>query len=100
MVVWDLNCLGNLRLHERAELVSAVTGWDVKPADLHDWGRRRLSLMRQYNLREGLTSDDDVLPDRFFTLPVDGGRLDGAVLDRETFTAATTRLRELLGWAE
>lgn len=88
----------NLSEDSAAELISAVTGWDVKPADVRDWGRRRLSLMRQYNLREGLTSADDVLPDRFFTLPVDGGRLDGAVLDRAQFTAATLRLRELLGW--
>jgi aldehyde:ferredoxin oxidoreductase len=90
----------NLSEDSAAALVSAVTGWNVTPAELRGWGRRRLSLMRQYNLREGLTSKDDVLPDRFFTLPVDGGRLDGAVLDRETFTAATARLRELLGWAE
>jgi aldehyde:ferredoxin oxidoreductase len=89
----------NLSEDSAAELISAVTGWDVKPAEVREWGRRRLSLMRQYNLREGLTSADDVLPDRFFTLPVDGGRLDGAVLDRTQFTAATSRLRELLGWA-
>jgi aldehyde:ferredoxin oxidoreductase len=90
----------NLSEDSAAELVSAVTGWDVTPAEIRDWGRKRLSLMRQYNLREGLTSKDDVLPDRFFTLAVDGGRLDGAVLDREIFTAATVRLRELLGWVD
>jgi len=84
--------------HTAAELVSAVTGWDVSPAELRALGRRRLSLMREYNLREGLTSADDVLPDRFFTLPVDAGLLEGAVLDRPAFEAATRRLRELLGW--
>jgi aldehyde:ferredoxin oxidoreductase len=90
----------NLSEDSAAELIAAVSGWDVGPAEVREWGRRRLSLMRQYNLREGLTSEDDVLPDRFFTLPVDGGRLRGAVLDRETFKNATARLRELLGWAE
>jgi hypothetical protein len=32
--------------------------------------------MRRYNLREGLTSADHTLPDRFFTLPstADGWR--------------------------
>jgi aldehyde:ferredoxin oxidoreductase len=89
----------NLTGSSAAALVSAVTGWDVTPAEIREWGRRRLRLMREYNLREGLTSADDVLPDRFFTLPVDGGRLSGAVLDRPTFEAATVRLRELLGWS-
>jgi aldehyde:ferredoxin oxidoreductase len=56
-----------------------------------------MALMRAYNLREGLTSADDVLPDRSFTLPVDAGRLTGAVLDRPTFADAR-RLRHLLGW--
>jgi aldehyde:ferredoxin oxidoreductase len=88
----------NLTGGSAAALVSAVTGWDVTPAEIREWGRRRLRLMREYNLREGLTSADDVLPDRFFTLPVDGGRLSGAVLDRPTFEAATVRLRDLLGW--
>jgi aldehyde:ferredoxin oxidoreductase len=54
--------------------------------------------MRRYNLREGLTSADDTLPDRFFTLPVDGGWLAGTVLDRAEFEAATRRLCDLLGW--
>jgi aldehyde:ferredoxin oxidoreductase len=75
-----------------------VTGWDVSPAELRAWGRRRLALMRRYHLREGLTSADDTLPDRFFTLPVDSGRLAGAVLDRPVFEAAVVRLRGLLGW--
>ncbi|WNV82697.1 aldehyde ferredoxin oxidoreductase C-terminal domain-containing protein [Umezawaea sp. Da 62-37] len=88
----------NLTEDSAAALVSAVTGWDVSPAELREWGRRRLALMRRYNLREGLTSADDTLPDRFFTLPVDSGRLAGAVLDRPVFEAAVVRLRGLLGW--
>jgi aldehyde:ferredoxin oxidoreductase len=88
----------NLSETSAAELVSAVTGWDVGPGEIREWGRRRLGLMRRYNVREGLTSADDVLPERFFTLPVDGGRLAGAVLDKPRFEAATRRLRDLLGW--
>ncbi|MET1071847.1 MAG: aldehyde ferredoxin oxidoreductase C-terminal domain-containing protein [Umezawaea sp.] len=88
----------NLTEDSAAALVAAVTGWDVSPAELRGWGRRRLALMRRYNLREGLTSADDTLPDRFFTLPVDSGRLAGAVLDRPVFEAAVVRLRGLLGW--
>jgi aldehyde:ferredoxin oxidoreductase len=88
----------NLNEESAALLVSAVTGQEVTPARIREWGRRRLRLMRRNNLREGLTSADDVLPDRFFTLPVDSGRLAGAVLHRAEFEAATVRLRDLLGW--
>ncbi|WP_037269795.1 aldehyde ferredoxin oxidoreductase C-terminal domain-containing protein [Kibdelosporangium aridum] len=88
----------NLSEASAAELVSAVTGRNVTPAGIRAAGRQRLSLMRRYNRREGLTSMDDTLPDRFFTLPVDSGRLKGAVLDRRVFAAAVKRLRELLGW--
>jgi aldehyde:ferredoxin oxidoreductase len=38
------------------------------------------------------------LPDLFFTEPVRSGRYGGAVLDRPAFTAATARLRALLGF--
>jgi aldehyde:ferredoxin oxidoreductase len=88
----------NLTEASAAELLTGVTGSPVTPADIRGWGRTRLLLMRHYNLREGLTSADDVLPSRFFTHPVDGGRLEGAVLDPEVFDAATRRLRTLLHW--
>jgi aldehyde:ferredoxin oxidoreductase len=88
----------NLTEESAARLVSAVTGRNISPADIRAEGRKRLHQMRRYNLREGLTSADDTLPDRFFTLPVDGGRLAGAVLDKPAFHSAVDRLRHLLGW--
>lgn len=80
-------------------LVAAVTGWDATRDEIASWGRRRLALMRAYNLREGLTGADD-LPGRFFTLPVDAGRLTGAVLDRDAFLAARAQLYHELGWSD
>jgi aldehyde:ferredoxin oxidoreductase len=88
----------NLTEDSAADLLSEVTGSPVTPEEIRGWGRARLALMRRYNLREGFTSADDVLPSRFFTHPVDGGRLAGAVLDPEVFDAATRRLRTLLHW--
>jgi aldehyde:ferredoxin oxidoreductase len=88
----------NLTEQSAAELVTAVTGRPTTATDIRALGRRRLALMRQYNVREGLTSQDDTLPDRFFTRPVDRGRLKGTVLNRAEFEAAVPRLRGLLGW--
>lgn len=81
-----------------AQLVRAVTGWVTSDAEIFLWGRRRLQLMRVYNLREGLTAEADTLPDRFFEDAVDTGRHRGAVLHRTTFHAAVRRYYELSGW--
>ncbi|MET0233387.1 MAG: aldehyde ferredoxin oxidoreductase C-terminal domain-containing protein [Kibdelosporangium sp.] len=88
----------NLSESDAAELVSAATGRNTSPAEIRQLGRQRLRMMRDYNIREGLASADDTLPERFFTLPVDSGRLAGAVLDRPTFTRAVDQVRGLLGW--
>jgi aldehyde:ferredoxin oxidoreductase len=88
----------NLTEESAASLLAAVTGRPVTPATVRRWGRTRLALMREYNVREGIPAAADTVPDRFFELPVDGGRLAGAVLDRAGFAAAVGRLRSLLGW--
>jgi aldehyde:ferredoxin oxidoreductase len=87
----------NLTEESAAELLAAVTGRPVTPALVRSWGRTRFALMREYNLREGVPASADTLPDRFFDLPVDGGRLAGAVLDRAAFAAGVTRLWSRLG---
>jgi aldehyde:ferredoxin oxidoreductase len=80
------------------ELVSAVSGFEVSEADIVAWGRRRLALMREYNRREGIGAEADVLPERFFAEAVDAGALRGAVLDREAFERGRRLLYAELGW--
>jgi aldehyde:ferredoxin oxidoreductase len=89
-----------LTLPAVARLVHAVTGWATSDSEIFLWGRRRLQLMRVYNLREGLTAEGDTLPDRFFEDPVDAGRHRGAVLHRPAFDAAVRQYYELAGWDE
>jgi aldehyde:ferredoxin oxidoreductase len=81
-----------------AELLSAVSGFDVSEAEIVAWGRRRLALMREYNLREGIGAEADTLPERFFTEALDAGGLAGAVLDRDGFERARALLYAELGW--
>jgi aldehyde:ferredoxin oxidoreductase len=81
-----------------AQLVHAVTGWLTSDYELFLWGRRRWNLMRLYNLREGIGSELDALPDRFFERPVDAGRHAGAVLDRAVFCRSLQEYYELAGW--
>jgi aldehyde:ferredoxin oxidoreductase len=81
-----------------AQLVHAVTGWLTSDYELILWGRRRWNLMRLYNLREGISSKLDRLPDRFFEQSVDAGRHKGAVLDRAVFSRSLQEYYELAGW--
>ena len=56
--------------------------------------------MRVYNLREGLSAADDMLPARFFEEPIrmPQERWDGQQLDREAFTAAIQTYYRMMGW--
>jgi aldehyde:ferredoxin oxidoreductase len=78
-----------------ADLVGAVTGWNVTPEEILAWGRRRLGLMRAYNAREGIGPDADRLPDRYHDEPIDAGRFAGNVVDRDAFRRAVDRYRAL-----
>jgi aldehyde:ferredoxin oxidoreductase len=61
---------------EWAALLFAVTGWDVDGEELQTTARRIVLAKRAFNIREGATSDDDWLPERFLTeeLTVGSGR--------------------------
>lgn len=89
-----------LTLHNMAHLLGAVTGWNTSAYEMMRFGERRIHLMRVYNLREGLTAADDVLPSRFFDEPLRmaGARWDGKHLDREQFTAAIQTYYRMMGW--
>jgi aldehyde:ferredoxin oxidoreductase len=86
-------------LHDMAEMLRAVTGWETSTHELWRFGERRLHLMRVYNLREGLTAAADTLPARFFDDPIHkSGRFDGKRLDREQFVSAVRTYYHMMGW--
>ena len=53
-----------------ARLLSAVTGMDYEPQDLHLIGERIWNLEKLYNVREGFGPEDDTLPARFLSDPL------------------------------
>jgi aldehyde:ferredoxin oxidoreductase len=61
---------------EWAGLLRAVTGWDVDGDELRATARRIVLAKRAFNAREGATSADDWLPERFLSeeLTVASGR--------------------------
>jgi aldehyde:ferredoxin oxidoreductase len=76
------------------QLINAVTGWRVNQYELMKTSERALVLARLFNLREGLTSEDDHLPERYFE-PV--GKLAG--IDRNEFEQAKETYYLLMGWS-
>jgi aldehyde:ferredoxin oxidoreductase len=87
-----------LTLQEMAELLGAVTGWNTSAYEIMRYGERRLHLMRVYNLREGLTAEDDTLPSRFFDEPIHSGQWAGKCLDRGEFARAIRTYYRMMGW--
>ena len=57
-------------------LLRPVTGWDVDADELRRTARRIVVAKRLFNLREGWTRNEDRLPERFLTEPLelDSGR--------------------------
>ncbi len=87
-----------LTLHEMADLLAAVTGWNTSSHEIMRFGERRLHLMRVYNLREGLTAEDDILPARFYEEPIRAGQWAGTRLDRAAFKQCVQTYYRMMGW--
>ncbi|MBN1178963.1 MAG: aldehyde ferredoxin oxidoreductase, partial [Anaerolineae bacterium] len=79
------------------EAVAAITGWETSMHELLLAGERAYTMARLFNLREGFTAADDVLPQRFFE-PFEAGPSKGNALPPETFAEARKTLYLMLGW--
>src|SRR5215471_2858635 len=56
---------------EWAALLSAVTGWDADGAELRRTARRIVLAKRVFNIREGWRPEDDWLPERLLSEPLE-----------------------------
>jgi aldehyde:ferredoxin oxidoreductase len=79
------------------EAFTHVTGWPATARDLMQAVDRGVALARIFNLREGFSTKDDVLPKRFQSTPADGP-LKG--LDAERFAEAQKTYYRMMGWDE
>lgn len=83
---------------EAAQMLRAVTGWDVDAAELRETARRIVTLKKLFNEREGWTRAEDTLPERFLSETLAAApeaSLSRLALDR--MIAAYYRAR---GWSE
>ena len=82
-------------LHEFAELLSAATGRTFTASKLLRAGERIYNVERAYNAREGLIREDDTLPEKFFTEPIE---TKIKFVDKDIFEKLKDEYYKLRGW--
>jgi aldehyde:ferredoxin oxidoreductase len=83
---------------ESAELLGAVTGWDLTGEELRRAGARIVTLKRLYNQREGAYRSHDTLPPRLFDEAVPDGPGAGSQLTRADLDAMLDAYYRVRGW--
>ena len=81
------------------EIVRATTGWYTSSWELMKVGERITTMARAFNIREGLTKKDDVLPERFFH-PHTSGALSETAIKQDEFKNAILTYYLMMGWDE
>ena len=76
------------------EFINLVTGWDFTVTEAVTVGRRTLALRQAFNIREGLSPKDFVLPPRM-TEPATAGPFVGQRFD---FNRLRTSYYKAMGW--
>ncbi len=78
------------------EVIEATTGMELGEEDLRKIACNISNATRTFNVREGLTREDDTLPRRFFEEPIE----EGKIFKREDFDRLLAEYYELRGWDE
>jgi len=89
--------LNGLEFQPLLDYINAVTGWNMSLYELLKVGERNNTLARLFNVREGFTPDDDVLPQRMHE-GIGNGVLKGQRIDPGQFLAARRTYYEMAGW--
>jgi aldehyde:ferredoxin oxidoreductase len=79
------------------EIAEGVTGWPMSYWKLMKAVERGITLGRVFNLREGFSTKDDHLPERFSTSPPEGPLADVKV-DPDRLQEAKKVYYQMLGW--
>ncbi len=83
-----------IRPKDLALFLTYVTGRTITGKDVQTIGERIFTLERLFNLREGLTVDDDQLPKRFTQVPLPEGPAKGQIVELDKMLPEYYKLRE------
>jgi aldehyde:ferredoxin oxidoreductase len=64
-------------------MVNALTGWEMSEAEFLRAGERIWNLQKIFNIRAGISAEDDTLPPRLLKEPVREGASKGQVWRRD-----------------
>ncbi|MFC1953534.1 aldehyde ferredoxin oxidoreductase C-terminal domain-containing protein [Chloroflexota bacterium] len=84
-------------LSQLNDLMTSVTGWDITIDELLTISERAVTTFRVINLREGLSAEDDRLPERYYQPKTDGALADKP-LDPVKMNEAKYTYYSLMGW--
>ncbi|HSR11692.1 MAG TPA: aldehyde ferredoxin oxidoreductase family protein [Thermodesulfobacteriota bacterium] len=80
-----------------AEAVAAITGWNASLYEIMELGERTVTMARMFNIREGLSSKDDYLPERLFET-LEAGTPREKKITREDFANTLKLYYQAMGW--
>jgi aldehyde:ferredoxin oxidoreductase len=86
-----------MNLEQTVELLKGVTGWDTGIPELMRIAERIVTLMRMFNIREGITGLADKMPNRYYE-PTKGGPLAELKIDRNAYERAKKYYYALMCW--
>ena len=92
-----LTLLNDFDLLIAVELVNAIVGWNITTAELAKCGERIVNAERIFNLKRGMKSTDDTLPDKFIEEPIENGICKGSKVNLATMLK---EYYKLMGWNE
>ncbi len=90
------------KFEEWANLIHYATGMEFSKEELMTIGERIYTVERMFNVREGFSRKDDILPERYFKEPTPLGLpiVRGKKINREKFERMLDEYYELHGWDE
>ena len=89
-----------LQYPQFSELILLATGFSLTPEELETIGERIYTLERMMLTKDGLSRQDDTLPERYFNEPVPEGPARGEVISRKQFNKMLDEYYILHGWDE
>jgi aldehyde:ferredoxin oxidoreductase len=85
---------------EMVDLLNSATGFSFTQESYLRTGERIWTLVRLFNVREGTSSKDDTLPDRFANEKLPEGDGQGLTIPEETLESAKAEYYSLRGWSK
>ena len=83
---------------ELIDLYKSATGWEMTHEEFYRAGERIYNLTRAFCVREGISRESDVLPERLTSQPLPGGPAEGMVNDPEMIELMKDAYYDFRGW--